>query len=250
MNINIDNNTKINITVVGCGGTGSQLLPFLMQLCNNIAPRINTITLVDGDNFEAKNTKNQRCLLDEVGENKAEALAERYTYIYDDLKILYHGDYVRTLKDLQKTVHPSKFVGYNRQISILISCVDRNSSRKLFHEYFELAKNEGYNLAYIDAGNGDTQRVGQVITGYTCDGKIYSRPVADYFPDILEDKEDLTTLTNANCTQVIKDNPQNIATNVLSATIIFSIVTNIVSFAKIEKGVVYFDADKHTVISR
>lgn len=250
MDIYINNDTKVNITVVGCGGTGSQLLSPLMQLCSNVSSKINKITLVDGDVFEAKNVQNQRCLLDEVGENKAEALAERYTYIYDNLKINYYSDYARNLKDLQNIVYPSKFVGYNRNISILISCVDRNSSRKLFHEYFELAKNEGHNLVYIDAGNGDTNRVGQVITGYTCDKKVYSRPVADYFPDILKDEEDLSTLTNENCTQSVSENPQNIATNVLSATIIFSLVTNIISFAKIEKGVIYFDADKHTVISR
>lgn len=252
MKVNIDSNTRINILLVGCGGTGSQLIPFLMQLCNNVSNRINSITLIDGDDFENKNILNQRCLPDEVGENKAEALCERYSYIYDKLNITYYSEYIKSLDDLLKLSRYSKYSNKNNtsSINILISCVDRNSSRKIFHEYFKLSKNEGYNLVYIDAGNGDKERVGQVITGYTCNKEVYSRPVASYFPEILEDKEDLNELINENCTQVISQNPQNIATNVMSATIIFSIVTNIISFGKIEKGVVYFDADKQTVISR
>lgn len=243
--VNFGNNRKLlNITVIGCGGTGSQFIPLLMQLLSNVKDRINlgTITLVDGDDYEEGNLANQKCTIDEVGMNKAEALAERYEYIFDNLKIQYVDDYIRTIKQLKSIVNTR---GYN---NIVIYCVDNNATRKLGHELFESTLEDRDSLISIDSGNGDIDRVGQVIVGYAERGEILSRPVASYFKEILDDSEDLTKM--ATCTREISEYPQNIATNVLAATILFCIVTNILTFGKIEKGIVYFDANKQTVISR
>lgn len=244
--VNFENNRKsLNITIIGCGGTGSQFIPLLMQLLSNVKNkvRLNSITLVDGDHFEKGNLINQKCIEDEVGMNKAEALAERYEYIFDGLNVNYVDDYIRTLKQLKNIV---KLRGY--QNNIVISCVDNNATRKLIHELFEDAKKEKASFIYIDSGNGDINRVGQIVTGYTDMGEVLSRPVASYFKEILDDKEDLTKM--ATCTREISEHPQNIATNVLAATMLFCVVTNILTFGKIEKGIIYFDADKHNVVSR
>jgi hypothetical protein len=69
-----------NVVVVGCGGTGGRLLPMLGQIMsrgqwNDLVP---TITLIDGDEVEVKNLTRQNFIVDDVGRNKAECLAERY----------------------------------------------------------------------------------------------------------------------------------------------------------------------------
>lgn len=69
-----------NVVIIGCGGTGSRLIPMVSQLLsrgkwNDMVP---TITLVDGDELEVKNLTRQNFIMDDVGRNKAECLAERY----------------------------------------------------------------------------------------------------------------------------------------------------------------------------
>lgn len=69
-----------NVVIIGCGGTGSRLLPMIAQLMsrgkwNDMMP---TITLVDGDEVEVKNLTRQNFIAEDVGRNKAECLAERY----------------------------------------------------------------------------------------------------------------------------------------------------------------------------
>jgi len=69
-----------NVVVVGCGGTGGRLLPMLCQIMsrgqwNDLVP---TLTLIDGDEVEMKNLTRQNFIVDDVGRNKAECLAERY----------------------------------------------------------------------------------------------------------------------------------------------------------------------------
>lgn len=75
-------NTQImnNVVVVGCGGTGGRLLPMIGQIMsrgqwNDLVP---TVTLIDGDEVEVKNLTRQNFIVDDVGRNKAECLAERY----------------------------------------------------------------------------------------------------------------------------------------------------------------------------
>ena len=235
-------NEHVNIIVVGCGGTGSQLLPLLCQLLSNLSNRKRvTLTLADGDDFEYKNCINQKCLPDEVGMNKAEALAERLGFIYEDLKIKFIDDYIRTAKQLN-----SVFKKYD--LNIIVSCVDNNSTRKLLNDYFNMTVNWGEKLIYIDSGNGDKDRVGQVITGYTEGKNVLSKPAAAYFPEIMDDDEDLSKMQS--CTRVSSEHPQNIATNVMAASIVFSVLTNILMYRKVEKGIIYFDVDKHFMVSR
>lgn len=235
-------NECINIVIIGCGGTGSQLLPLLCQLLSNLSNRKRiTLTLADGDDFEDKNCINQKCLPDEVGMNKAEALAERLGFIYEDLTIKFVDNYIRTTKQLN-----SAFKNYD--LNILVSCVDNNSTRKMLNNYFDMAVGWKERLIYIDSGNGDIDRIGQIITGYTEDGDIISKPVASYFPEIMNDDEDLSKMQS--CTRISSEHPQNIATNIMAASIVFSVLTNVLMYRKLEKGIIYFDVDKHFMVSR
>lgn len=245
MDVLYKSNLRVRLTIVGCGGSGSQLLPHVMQLASNNQHKIEKIILIDGDDFEKKNIANQKCLDEEAGMNKADALAERFSYVYPELNgmITSYPHYIKDMNTLLKLSYGGEYL-----VNILISCVDNNATRKLFNDAFELCNKEKKNMIYIDSGNGDINRVGQVIVGYTYGGDIKLRPVAAYFPDILEDKDDINKLNS--CTRISSEYSQNIATNIFAATILFCVVTNIISFGKIDKGIVYFDANNVTAVSR
>lgn len=240
--VTLSDKESYHIVVIGCGGTGSQLLPSLFQLASN-TNRIESITLVDGDHFEPKNCANQKCLIEEAGDNKATALATRFSYIYPNLNINSYPYYIKNVDDL---------LSLTRYYSstIYIGCVDNNSTRKLISECFNIVgKSTSFKSAiYIDAGNGDINRSGQVIVGCYNNGEKVTKSVTDLFPEVLNEDEDLQNITS--CTRISSEHPQNIATNILSANIIFATLTNIIMFDKIEKSIIYFDVDKIVVSSR
>lgn len=61
------------IYIIGSGGVGSALAP---TLCMLVGP--SNITVIDGDTLEQKNLNRQLFRKDQVGDNKAEALAQLY----------------------------------------------------------------------------------------------------------------------------------------------------------------------------
>ena len=75
------------VVVFGCGGTGSRIIPALAQLMSTTQTLINPeLVLVDFDEVEEKNLSRQNFAKTDVGKNKAEALAARYSKAFN-LKI-------------------------------------------------------------------------------------------------------------------------------------------------------------------
>ena len=92
-----------SVVIFGAGGVTSWFLPqlikifynFLVKLYGNdlsFAPEI-TITLIDGDVCESKNLLRQNFIPEDVGLNKAEVLAKRYSEIYPKVKVNYISKY-------------------------------------------------------------------------------------------------------------------------------------------------------------
>lgn len=63
----------MNVYVIGCGGVGSWLIPSLTLLIGK-----KNLFLIDGDMLEQKNLNRQLFTPNDLGKNKAEALAFRY----------------------------------------------------------------------------------------------------------------------------------------------------------------------------
>lgn len=59
--------------IIGAGGVGSWLLPSVCMLVGH-----KNVTVFDGDTLETKNLNRQLFTLDDIGSNKAEALAKKY----------------------------------------------------------------------------------------------------------------------------------------------------------------------------
>lgn len=75
------------VVIFGCGGTGSRLIPAIAQLMSTLTTLIAPeMVLVDFDEVEEKNLSRQNFAKPDIGKNKAQALAARYSKAYD-LKI-------------------------------------------------------------------------------------------------------------------------------------------------------------------
>lgn len=69
-----------NFVVIGAGGTGSRLVPMLAQFIKTLGWVINPqIIIFDPDVVEVKNLVRQNFIPRDVGKNKAQVLAERYS---------------------------------------------------------------------------------------------------------------------------------------------------------------------------
>lgn len=236
-----------DIVLCGTGATGSQLLPFLAQLL--AFTEGNTLTLVDEDMVELKNCRNQKFLTTDESKYKAEVLCRRYNNVYPNVKIRCVTEYIKSKEQLLSLLPHS----YTR-VPILIGCVDNNPTRKIFGECFE----EVDQLIYIDSGNGTIDRVGQVITSVKLNriflpsllSEAWMTSTTPYhmFEEIKNDMDTVDTATS--CGYQTDKNPQNIATNVMAASTIFSILTNIIMFNEVEPCIIYFDAEHTTSVRR
>ena len=118
------NYSSVSIYVVGCGGTGSFLVPHLCRLANwfyNAGKQI-SITLIDFDRIEEKNLYRQNFCQAELGYNKAQALAVRYKAMFPKLKIGVIEDRASAIK-LDRSMP-----------TVVIGCVDNAAARKSIEE--------------------------------------------------------------------------------------------------------------------
>ena len=146
---------------------------------------------------------------------------------------------------------------------ILISCVDNNSTRKLLGKVFHSDKIK--ELIYIDSGNGTVDMIGQTVVGfkkqvkdeefkkqhgyYGSDiGEIIAPCAADVFPEI---NSEVATIEDVlSCGVAVDKNPQNIGTNFMAATAIFTIVNKLLGLGKFEPTISYFDAEELEIVTR
>ncbi len=150
---------SIQIYLVGCGGTGSFLVPHLCRVANFLgeAGRQVDITLVDFDRIEEKNLWRQNFCSAELGYNKAQALAMRYKTMFPKLNI----------GAVKSKLDQVEFGNYRP--TLIIGCVDNARARKnieeLMIQYTALTTRRiGTNPCWwLDCGNDYTH--GQVAIG-------------------------------------------------------------------------------------
>ena len=226
------------ILVVGVGGTGGHLVPNLFRLAYSLAnkkeqQRIINIILADGDRVEKKNLFRQNFIEKDLDQNKAEILSKRYGAAYG-VETSYIPDYIENediILEILKQTKEEKF------LPILISCVDNNSSRQMFHRVFQKLDE----IFYIDSGNGEF--TGQVVCGYKRKGEVVLPPVGELYPDMLEvNAEEDKFRSEQSCGAVIVSSPQNMMANVMAATVIMGFVNDIVAVGTLEVGAVTFSA--------
>jgi predicted ThiF/HesA family dinucleotide-utilizing enzyme len=239
-----------NIFVIGCGGTGSRLVPSLVQFIRSITKEhvptgwlgSTNIILIDGDVVEAKNLIRQNFIPNDVGKNKAAVLANRYGKAYG-MNVVAYPNFIDK-KDVNKgnlrhAIVESTGADTHSGNDMVIMCVDSAEARRIVMN--ALTPTGSHKTVFIDAGNEDS--FGQVrmfhnvvITDYlsinhenlrkqykTPERIELDPPVLSYIP---YDPEFYRTLQDNPGLGSCADLDQTLAINSLMAMYILSFVQN------------------------
>jgi molybdopterin/thiamine biosynthesis adenylyltransferase len=232
------------IIVIGCGGTGSRLVPQLAQFIKTCSWVINpSIILVDDDVVEEKNLLRQNFIRSDVGKPKARVLAERYGQAYGvNISSVVarisqkRGDIGNYTSIIQPTEDGVEIGDINS--AMVIMCVDSAEARRSILQAFGMANRAARNaLFWIDAGNEDSY--GQVsffhpkvLAGDILGAAdIYQElpaliPVSVPIPFIPFDFDQYLSMKDALYSQSCADLDQTLAINSLMASTIMGVVQN------------------------
>lgn len=178
-NVNLFNNRNLKsthnwpvkaIVVIGCGGTGSWLIPKLVKTINdmkrkNLITKDFTLALVDGDTVEPKNLIRQNFIEQDIGKNKAAVMADRYSpHLNEDISTVYLDKYLTKIKENLEGKDKNNFVNTDSFLSgfvddgvttIIFNLVDNDNARKSLHCSASYLSNRS-NIVIADVGNEDT----------------------------------------------------------------------------------------------
>lgn len=193
----------LRVLVIGCGGTGSQLLPRLAQLDRALIalehPGGLEVTVFDPDQVAAHNLPRQNFVEADIGANKAELMVYRLNVA--------HG--------LRWRAMPRAFSRNDSRSSrpdIIFGCVDTRAARR----EIEQAVRQLDEVIWVDCGNGATQ--GQVVVGLggrsVADDPHRLPLVTELFPEIAQGEDD----DAPSCSALQSLLRQSQAVNVMAAT--------------------------------
>lgn len=222
----------IDVHVVGCGGTGSALIPGLVKIHRTLLaldhPGGLEVTVWDGDVVSESNTVRQNFFASDVGANKADIMVTRLNVA--------HG-----LKwKAENRAFTSSVERYMFTPQIIIGCVDTKASRREILRFLERANAPCY---WIDCGN--KADLGQVVCGEW--GQSKKRPgvtqprlplVTELLPEIIagDEDEDLPS-----CSAVQSILRQGVVTNQMCATWALTWLAEGLRHGKIDWNGVFFN---------
>jgi len=165
----------VRIALVGCGGTGGEVLDGLCRLhCAMLAlghPGGLDVVAIDGDTVSAANVGRQRFGASDVGQNKSVVLVHRLNLFYG-----------LRWQAVPQYLSPKSIVSASH-FDILLSCVDRASVRL---ELGQKLATVWRDALWMDFGNGATQA--QVVLGHlgakAPPGTARLPNVVDLFPEL------------------------------------------------------------------
>ena len=207
----------VKIVIIGAGGTGGYIIPHLYRIAYASERRCRVI-IADGDIVERKNLIRQNFAECDIGENKAEVMASRYSEVFG-IETEYIPDFIESEEQLIEMLEVKNKYMYTKDsmpVAILIGAVDNNRSRVMCNNVF----NKLDDIIYIDSGNEEFS--GQVVCGIKSKGKVLSKPVARVYPDILVDTEKFPS--ELSCAERSVSAPQSIAANVFASTAVVSML--------------------------
>lgn len=218
----------IHVVMIGCGGTGGHIVPHLYRLLYSIF-RPAEVILCDGDIVEQKNLVRQNFIQCDLGKNKAQVLAERYSAAFG-METCFMPRFIEDERMLSELLRPT----YRDALVVLIGAVDNNRSRQLCNKVFYQASN----LVYIDSGNGLTN--GQVVCGVRRSGRTIRKPVAGFYPDILDPTDKFPS--ELSCAEASVSSPQAITANIMAATLVLCMLYNIFATGTLDTRMTTFSS--------
>lgn len=207
---------KIEIVIVGVGGTGGYLVRDLSRFVYSLEKRLEgltdiQITLWDPDVVEDKNVLRQNYLPQDVGLGKAEVMASRHSRAF--------GVNINYVPELF-----SKSCGVDKVRKIVVGCVDNNEGRREIAKYMSKCWDHydntiSQNTYWIDAGN--EKKTGQVIVG-----SDLLQDVTDLYPEILDPDSD--SKEQVSCADRMLQDEQNMFVNLTASNLILNYIKNII----------------------
>lgn len=167
----IEHCKKIVVLQVGCGGTGSWLVPLVSKLLGNIKLRLPetielTYILNDNDVVEDRNILRQNFNKWDIGKGKAMSLISSYCYNFKNMSAITNR--IKNLKNLFDIVFNTElpydpYEIRQETLVVVIGCVDNNKSRQFLDKILKRF-NKKYEcpIVYIDSGN--LLYNGQIVT--------------------------------------------------------------------------------------
>ena len=208
--------------IVGVGGTGSLLARDLPQLLIGTKHRM---MLIDGDTVERKNVVRQSYQTQDIGWNKAIALARKINTFYD-IKCLAYDRYVDS-DSLAKLIKD----GPAGMTPVIIGCVDNDATREQL-EQTAVRLNEAI---YMDSAN----------SAYS--GNVYvtaiskSRHYGSFRSEVYPLEHDKSPLEMSCEDQAAAGNLQYLVTNARMAVCLLEHCFNLISAEPVMVGVTKID---------
>jgi molybdopterin/thiamine biosynthesis adenylyltransferase len=203
----------MNIKIVGAGGIGGWLLPPLSRYLNYKEGRT-FLTVIDGDNYEAKNGERQ--VFQKLG-NKAEVQVESLKGLFPKLEFRARGEYVR----------PESIDYLIQDGDIIFLCVDNHKTRHLLSGFCE----DMSNIVLISGGNDYTD--GNVQVHVRKDDFNVTWPIANKFHPEIQRPSDKSP-HEMSCEELAVSEPQLIFTNFYIASLMLNAF-----YAYTQKGAQY-----------
>ncbi len=220
-----------NVLVIGCGGTGSYVIPGLVRLLASSKKQF-CLTLADADVVEEKNLIRQNFIKSDIGKNKAETLARRYSSAFG-LQIQYITEYLESADSIARTLRDATVsnIKYGDKTPLIISCVDNTKSRKFM---VDALQNQFYKNGYIiDCGNEEYN--GQVLltqlteTSVPKEGHYRTPHMFEVFPELVERAKQDKLASELSCAEMAASSDQFGFVNLNAATIALNFAYDLLS---------------------
>lgn len=202
------------IVICGAGGVTSWLLPGLIKILFSRGLGA-TIYLIDHDKVEDKNLIRQNFIPEDVGHNKAEVLAERYSNIYPNINIIavpkyfYSSTFVQHIdgSKAEEFADSDKYIDIREVIreaprlpTMFINCLDNELSKHMLDTYLVscFGRSSYRRPMYFSTGCFEH---GGTVTAIDLNYDLYS----NYYKDetfIVEDAE----IETHSCADVVEQN--------------------------------------------
>ena len=223
----------VKVIVIGAGGTGGYVIPHLYRI-GYASGRPMRVIVCDGDVVEEKNLIRQNFVQQDIGRNKAQVLAERYSAAFG-IECEYQPTFIETEDELFALTTPDHGTKSTEpQRVILLGCVDNNKSRQLCHRVF-LKKED---LVYIDSGNGE--HTGQVVCGVRQKGRTTYKPLGSLYLDVLKEEDKFPS--ELSCAERAVSAPQSVTANLTAATAMVSFLYNLLIVGELNTRSVTFSS--------
>lgn len=229
----------VKIIVLGAGGTGGYVIPHLYRIAF-ARKGIVRIIVCDGDIVEQKNLVRQNFVEQDIGRNKAQVLAERYSQAFG-IECEYRSSFVEDEAELRELVCPDFYSTPRNDIPetqrvILLGCVDNNKSRQMCHNVFR----DIPNLIYIDSGNDEF--TGQVVCGVRQNGHTTYKPVCSLYPELLKDEDKFPS--ELSCAERTVSAPQSVTANLFASMAMVAFLYDLLICGELKTRYVTFSS-KH-----